>query len=118
LRLWSLLILVLAFFIATAALSTSQNPPLHLPTPPPLDDKSGPDADVRSKMEKDMAKKANLARQEDLKRDTEKLVKLANELKEDVDKTTASTLSVNVVKKAEEIEKLAHSVKEKMKGSY
>jgi hypothetical protein len=69
-------------------------------------------------MEKDMAKKANLARQEDLKRDTEKLVKLANELKEDVDKTTASTLSVNVVKKAEEIEKLAHSVKEKMKGSY
>jgi hypothetical protein len=68
-------------------------------------------------MEREMAKKANLSRQADLKRDTEKLLKLATELKESVDKTTASTLSVDVVKKAEEIEKLAHSVKDKMKGS-
>ena len=65
-----------------------------------------------------MAKKANLERQADLKRDTEKLLKLANELKECVDKTNEATLSVDVVKKAEEIEKLAHSVKDKMKGSY
>ena len=63
-----------------------------------------------------MAKKANQARQADLKRDTEKLLKLATELKESVDKTNESTLSVDVVKKAEEIEKLAHSVKDKMKG--
>ena len=65
-----------------------------------------------------MAKKANLERQADLKRDTDKLLKLANELKEYVDKTNEGTLSVDVVKKAEEIEKLAHSVKDKMKGSY
>ncbi|MBZ5652574.1 MAG: hypothetical protein LAO18_19060 [Acidobacteriia bacterium] len=65
-----------------------------------------------------MAKKANQERQADLKRDTEKLLKLAQELKESVDKTNASTLSVDVVKKAEEIEKLAHSVKDKMKGSF
>ena len=65
-----------------------------------------------------MAKKANQERQADLKRDTEKLLKLANELKESVDKTNEGTLSVDVVKKAEEIEKLAHSVKDKMKGSY
>jgi len=32
-----------------------------------------------------------------------------------VDKTNENTLSVEVIKKAEEIEKLAHSVKEKMK---
>ena len=64
-----------------------------------------------------MAKKANLERQADLKRDTEKLLKLANELKESVDKTNEGMLSVDVVKKAEEIEKLAHSVKDKMKGS-
>ena len=62
-----------------------------------------------------MAKKANQARQADLKRDTEKLLKLATELKEYVDKTNESTLSLDVVKKAEEIEKLAHSVKDKMK---
>ena len=57
-------------------------------------------------------------RQADLKRDTEKLLKLATELKESVDKTNESTLSVDVVKKAEEIEKLAHSVKDKMKAAY
>ena len=64
-----------------------------------------------------MAKKANQERQADLKRDTDKLFKLANELKEYVDKTNENMLSVDVVKKAEEIEKLAHSVKDKMKGS-
>jgi hypothetical protein len=69
-------------------------------------------------MEKDMAKKANQARQANLKRDTEKLLKLSSELKEYVDKTDENMLSVEVVKKAEEIEKLAHSVKDKMKGSY
>lgn len=69
-------------------------------------------------MEKEMAKRANLERQADIKRDTDKLLKLATELKESVDKTTESTLSLDVVKRAEEIEKLARSVKEKMKGPY
>jgi len=68
-------------------------------------------------MEREMAKKANQARQADLKRDTEKLFKLATELKEYVDKTNENMLSIDVVKKAEELEKLAHSVKDKMKGS-
>ena len=47
----------------------------------------------RAQMERDMAKKANQARQADLKRDTEKLLKLATELKESVDKTNEGTLS-------------------------
>jgi hypothetical protein len=34
-----------------------------------------------------------------------------------VDKSSENTLSMDVVKKAEEIEKLAHSVKEKMKAN-
>ena len=41
---------------------------------------------------------------------------LATDLKAQVDKSTKDTLSVDVIKKAEEIEKLAHSVKERMKG--
>ena len=63
-----------------------------------------------------MAKKRNLQRQEDIKKDTDKLLSLATELKQYVDKTDENTLSVEVIKKAEEIEKLAHTVKEKMKG--
>jgi hypothetical protein len=80
--------------------------------------KNGAADEERLRMERDMAKRANLERQADLKRDTEKLLKLATELKESVDKTTEGTLSLDVVKKAEEIEKLAHSVKDKMKGPH
>jgi murein tripeptide amidase MpaA len=68
-------------------------------------------------MERDMAKKANQERQVALKKDTDKLLKLATELKEYVDKTNENMLSMDVIKKAEEIEKLAHSVRDKMKGN-
>ena len=64
----------------------------------------------------DMAKKANQARQVLLKADTDKLLKLAVELKDYVDKSNENVLSLDVLKKADEIEKLAHSVKDKMKG--
>jgi hypothetical protein len=69
-----------------------------------------------TRAEQEMAKKANQQRQADLKRDTEKLFELATELKQYVDKTNADVLSLEVLKKAEEIEKLAHNVKERMKG--
>ena len=66
--------------------------------------------------QKELEKKANLQRQADLKRDTDKLLKLSNELKDYVDKSNENILSLDVIKKAEEIEKLAHNVKIKMKG--
>jgi hypothetical protein len=81
-----------------------------------VDTPSGEGDDVQQRLAQEMAKKANLERQAALKADTEKLLKLATELKQSVDKTSASVLSLEVVKKAEEIEKLAHSVKDKMKG--
>jgi hypothetical protein len=83
---------------------------------PPGIQEPPPEDPARVKLEKEMAKKANQERHSNLKRDTEKLLKLATELKEYVDKTNENVLSVNVLKKAEEIEKLAHSVKDKMKG--
>jgi hypothetical protein len=66
---------------------------------------------------RDMEKKLNEQRELNLKKDTEKLLELATELKQYVDKTNENTLSMDVIKKAEQIEKLAKSVKEKMKGS-
>ena len=63
-----------------------------------------------------MEKKATEQRHADLKRDTDKLLQLSTELKQYVDRSNENILSVDVVKKAEEIEKLAHSVKVKMKG--
>jgi hypothetical protein len=58
----------------------------------------------------------NEERQKQLVADTDKLVQLANELHADVSKTDKNVLSVDVIKKADEIEKLAHSVKVKMRG--
>lgn len=75
---------------------------------------TGPD--IPPDMQKQIEKKANLQRQADLKRDTDKLLKLSTELKEYVDKSNENVLSVEVINKAEEIEKLAHSVKVKMRG--
>lgn len=43
------------------------------------------------------------------------LLSMALALKAEVDKTTKDTLSMNVIRKADEIEKLAHTVKEKTK---
>jgi hypothetical protein len=59
----------------------------------------------------------NNERQRKLADDTAKLLALATELKEQVDKTNKNILSVDVIKKADEIEKLAKSVKERMRGS-
>ena len=70
------------------------------------------------KFKKEATKKANKERQAEIQRDTEKLLKLATELKDYVGKTDEHILSLDVLKKAEEIEKLAHDVKEKMKTSY
>jgi len=67
-------------------------------------------------MKKEMEKKANEERQAELKRDTDRLLKLSTELKAYVDKSNENILSVDVIKKADEIEKLAHSVKIKMRG--
>jgi hypothetical protein len=61
-------------------------------------------------------KARNYDRQKRLVADTDKLLALATDLKAQVDKSTKDTLSVDVIKKAEEIEKLARSVKERMKG--
>jgi hypothetical protein len=58
----------------------------------------------------------SLERQGRMKADSEKLLRLAAELKDSVEKSNGNILSVEIVKKAQEIEKLAHSVKEKMKG--
>ncbi len=57
------------------------------------------------------------ARQAELLADTERLYRLTQELKAEVAKSNKDTLSVPVVKKAEEIEKLAKVLKERMRAS-
>jgi hypothetical protein len=56
------------------------------------------------------------ARQAQLVADTKKLYELAQELQAEVAKSSKNQLSLDVVKKAAEVEKLARSLKERMKS--
>lgn len=57
------------------------------------------------------------ANEKDIKKNIEKLFQLATDLKTEVEKTDSSQiLSLALVKKAEEIEKLAHDIKTRAKG--
>jgi spore coat polysaccharide biosynthesis protein SpsF (cytidylyltransferase family) len=114
-----LLLLITAVLSVPSFSQNSSQVPIQIPGPnsnPGLTPDNRED-EARSKMERGMAKKANRERQVQLQRDTENLLKLANELKQYVDKSNENTLSLDVVKKAEEIEKLARSVREKMKAN-
>jgi hypothetical protein len=109
-------------FSLLSLLSSAQDrtvPPSAAPPPTPGREISVAPADeddARQRLEHDMAKKALKERQAALKTDTDRLLKMAVDLKAYVDRSNENILSVEVVKKAEEIEKLAHSVKDKMKG--
>lgn len=102
-------------FVTTSATS-AQIPDPSQPQIPSVQPRERDDT-WTAQQKRDMAKKQNVQRQEDLKKDTEKLLELATELKQYVDKTNENTLSMDVIKKADQIEKLAKTVKEKMKGS-
>ena len=52
----------------------------------------------------------------DLLADTERLYQLTQELKAEVAKSNKDTLSVSVVKKAQEVERLAKSIKERSRA--
>jgi hypothetical protein len=56
---------------------------------------------------------ANLERKKEISDQSAKLLQLAAELKAEVDKTSKDTLSLGVIRKADEIEKLAHNEKGK-----
>lgn len=71
-------------------------------------------------LDKDIEKRMEKARLEEryrnLKRDSQKLLELATELKQYVDKANENVLSMEVVNKCDEIEKLAKKVRGRMKG--
>ena len=99
----------------TLAQGTGQDP---MQVPDPQFGRERQKNPTEEKMERDREKALNKQRQTNLQKDTDRLLQLATELKQYVDKTNEHTLSLDVIKKADEIEKLAKSVKDKMKGSY
>jgi len=122
-RHWGRVLICLA---AAAALGGAAQPRQQAPSPNP--DKpyllpaanNLPDVNEQMRMREQQGKKqnfeaANAERRKQIADDSSKLLKLATDLKAEVDKTTKDTLSLAVIRKADEIERLAHGVKEKMK---
>lgn len=96
---------------------TQQPPAIGQGIPDASGHKPGDENDpVNKELLEKLEKKRNEARQEEIVKDTNKLLALATELKADVDKTNKDTLSIDVIKKADEIEKLARTVRDKMKN--
>jgi hypothetical protein len=117
-------LLILSHMAAHAQTSTSQTP-LSNPVPRPTGitlpaANRAPDANDQMEMREQQTKKQNFAaanaeRKKQIADDSAKLLKLAADLKAEVDRTGKDTLSLSVIRKADEIERLAHIVKEKMK---
>jgi hypothetical protein len=90
--------------------AASQNPPKR-PTgnEPASNDEDGPKLPS--------SKVVLEANDKDIRKNVEKLFQLASELKDEVDKTnSAQVMSLAMIKKAEEIEKLAKEIKSRAKG--
>ena len=100
--------------IVRAETLASQSKPSGRPSPPD----PTPDADDSSSpLGKSPTKVMLEANEKDIKKNIEKLYQLATDLKAEVEKTDSSqVLSLAMLKKAEEIEKLAHDIKTRAKG--
>ncbi len=82
-------------------------------TPPTASGEAQPDPGVDAKRAKALLEQ----NQKDIKKNIEKLFQLASELKDEIEKTDAVTiLSVGMLRKTDEIEKLARQIREKAKG--
>jgi hypothetical protein len=115
---------LLTAFLSPAAAAAQQEPlanPLPHPTSVILPAANrAPDANDRMEMQDQKLKRAsyeaaNAERKRQLDSDSALLLKLASELKAEIDRTPPDMLSLSIVRKAEEIERLAHNVQVKMK---
>ena len=99
--------------------------PRDLASWPPINPLANRTADANRILEDSMKlqdnrrrfEKLNLQRQKEMTSDTEKLLALAGQLKSETDKISREALSMEAVQQVEEIEKLAHSVRDKMRAT-
>ena len=120
-RVCAIVCLAVAAALACSAQQGQQPPSLNPDKPYLLPEANNlPDVNAQMRMREQAQKKqnfdaANAERRRQIAEDSARLLKLAAELKAEVDKTTKDTLSLGVIRKADEIERLAHGVREKMK---
>jgi hypothetical protein len=69
-----------------------------------------------ARMQEERERMAKDERHKHMATDVTKLLQLATDLKEEVDKSTKNEMSVSAFQKANEIERLAHDVKERLRN--
>jgi hypothetical protein len=115
---------VIACLIVLCALAATYKLNSQQPNPAPSPDTGSEASQVRDanlpaatrgQAQKQNIDTAGAERKRQITDDSARLLKLANDLKAEVNKTSKDTLSLGVIRKADEIEKLAHTVKEKMR---
>src|SRR6185369_12220313 len=121
--------LLSVFLFVTTVKAQAAGRPVPLPTQTTdasqpdssLDPQLGPQqtvpksqADIRA--EKQLEKDRQRQRWLDIKKRSEQLLEIATELKQYVDKSGENVMSIEVIKKAEQMEKLSKDLQKKMKG--
>ena len=112
---------VLKVIAGSAGLAAFASWRLHAQNPPDRDpsraNASGESTPPDSAVEAKRVKAVLEQNQKDIKKNIERLFQLASELKDEVGKTDATTtLSLAMLRKTEEIEKLAHQIRDRAKG--
>jgi hypothetical protein len=112
--------LALSLLALLAAAHHAAAQQIHLP--PNLSQPQGtgsvPTTSGGDDVQQKQAEAANAQRQIEIRRDTDKMFELTQELKDYLQNSNQGVMSVDAIKKAEQIEKLAHSVKSKMKQAF
>jgi hypothetical protein len=105
--------------VAQAGAQSHSSPSLPtLPSGAPVGSREDYDIPSRDPVEEARRLQAlNIARQKGMVSDANKLLKLTAELNEEITHSKSETLTPAQVRKLSQIEKLAHSVSEKMKAS-
>ena len=114
----SLLVIAICSIFAAAA-GTCGAQQIHLP--PAVSQSQGmgsPPVTPSDTIQRQQAMAANVQRQTEIKRDTQKMADLMQELKDYVAQNDQGVMSLDAIKKVDQIEKLAHSLKGKMKQSF
>jgi hypothetical protein len=111
------LIVFLLFCVGSCRMAFAQSDGrLHLP--PLAEQSQGMDSvpvKTAEQIQQERLMKMHELRQEEIRRDTQKLYQLSGELKDYLEKNGSVILSVDMIKKAETIEKLAHGIRQKMR---
>ncbi|MGC2473203.1 MAG: hypothetical protein WA485_02635 [Candidatus Sulfotelmatobacter sp.] len=119
--------LVFCLFVSLSAARYSLAQSVHVPVPQNIPQSQNLTVGSRpstaptgsdDEIQRQQAIAANLQRQVEIRRDAEKMAALMQELRGYLARSDRGVMSVDAIKKAEEIEKLAHSVKSKMKQSF